>query len=272
MILSSRLLSHQVRLLARPRSPAATNSLLARTRQHGGLARPISHANAESGPTALSFSSASLLLAATLLCTTVNVAPSNNNASLVQCSAPVGGEDFLSPSQESATGILFPRLCNGMTLAGCGVRVKWGFVKVYAVGTYFDPLAMSMVKSQGEAEVKEALLDPRYPRTIRIVMNRNLSIDKYTAAIIEALEPRMNGEDLGSLEEFKKLNPKVDLIEGAEMEMTIRGDVLLYKNAVGGLGQIKSAVFTKALCDVYYGADAVSPTHLKSVISGVKKL
>jgi len=152
------------------------------------------------------------------------------------------------------------------------VRVKWGFVKVYAVGTYFDPLAMSMVKSQGEAEVKEALLDPRYPRTIRIVMNRNLSIDKYTAAIIEALEPRMNGEDLGSLEEFKKLNPKVDLIEGAEMEMTIRGDVLLYKNAVGGLGQIKSAVFTKALCDVYYGADAVSPTHLKSVISGVKKL
>jgi len=103
-------------------------------------------------------------------------------------------------------------------------------------------------------------------------MNRNLSIDKYTAAIIEALEPRMNGEDLGSLEEFKKLNPKVDLIEGAEMEMTIRGDVLLYKNAVGGLGQIKSAVFTKALCDVYYGADAVSPTHLKSVISGVKNL
>jgi len=108
--------------------------------------------------------------------------------------------------------------------------------------------------------------------TLIRIKNRNLSIDKYTAAIIEALEPRMNGEDLGSLEEFKKLNPKVDLIEGAEMEMTIRGDVLLYKNAVGGLGQIKSAVFTKALCDVYYGADAVSPTHLKSVISGVKNL
>lgn len=129
-----------------------------------------------------------------------------------------------------------------------------------------------MVKSQGEAEVKKALLDPNYPRTIRIVMNRNLSIEKYTAAIIEALEPRMKGEDLESLEEFKKLNPPVDLITGAEMEMTIRGDVLLYKNAVGGLGQIKSAVFTRALCDVYYGDEAVSPTHLESVVSGVKDL
>ena len=35
---------------------------------------------------------------------------------------------------------------------------------MYAVGTYFDPLAMSMVKSQGEKELKTALLDPTYPR------------------------------------------------------------------------------------------------------------
>lgn len=144
--------------------------------------------------------------------------------------------------------------------------------QVYAVGTYVDNLAMSMIKTQGEEEIKKALLDSNYPRTIRIVMNRNLSIDKYTSAIVEALEPRMNGEDLGSLEEFKKLNPPVDLIEGAEMEMTIRGDTLLYKNATGGLGQIKSAVFTNALCDVFYGNDAVSPTHLESVVKGVKGL
>lgn len=103
-------------------------------------------------------------------------------------------------------------------------------------------------------------------------MNRSLSIEKYTAAIIEALEPRMHGEDLQSLEEFKKLNPPVDLIQGAEMEMTIRGDTLLYKNAVGGIGQIKSIVFTRALCDVYYGADAVSPTHLEDVLKGIKSL
>lgn len=114
--------------------------------------------------------------------------------------------------------------------------------------------------------------NPSTPQTIRIVMNRNLSIDKYTAAIIEALEPRMKGNDLESLDEFRKLNPPVDLVQGAEIEMTIRGDTLLYKNAVGGLGQIKSLVFTRAMCDVFYGEDAVSPTHLKDVMVGVKQL
>lgn len=62
--------------------------------------------------------------------------------------------------------------------------------------------------------VEQALLDPTYPRTIRIVMNRALSIDKYTEAIVEALRPRMKGQDLDTLEEFKKLNPPVDLVQG----------------------------------------------------------
>ncbi len=33
-------------------------------------------------------------------------------------------------TKEPATGIMFPQLCNGMTFVGCGVRVKWGFIKV----------------------------------------------------------------------------------------------------------------------------------------------
>jgi len=177
-----------------------------------------------------------------------------------------------TPTKESSTGILFPQLCNGLTFVGCGVRVKYGFVKVYAVGTYMDPIAMSAVKKQGRAAIESALLNPQYPRTIRIVMNRNLSIDKYTAAIVEALEPRMGGQDMDKLEEFKKLNPKVDLVEGAEMEMTVRGHTMLYKNSLGGVGQIDSEVFCKALCDVYYGKDAVSPGHKEMVIDGVGKM
>jgi len=103
-------------------------------------------------------------------------------------------------------------------------------------------------------------------------MNRNLSIEKYTTAIVEALEPRMKGEELESLEEFKKLNPKVDLVKGAEMEMTIRGDVLLYRNATGGLGQIKSVAFTRAMCATFFDEDAVSPTHVADVLKGIKTL
>ena len=110
---------------------------------------------------------------------------------------PTSGDVLMvGPVKEKATGILFPQLCNGYTLVGCGVRVKYGFVKVYAVGTYVDPIAMTAVKSQSREAIEKALLNPMYPRTIRIVMNRGLSINKYTAAIVEALEPRMKGEDL----------------------------------------------------------------------------
>jgi len=179
---------------------------------------------------------------------------------------------MLGPTAEPSTGILFPRLVNGLTFVGCGVRVKWRFIKVYAVGTYVDPIAMAAIKKQGKEDIRKALCDPMYPRTIRIVMNRNLSIDKFMNAIVESLEPRMNGQDLDKLEEFKKLNPSIDLIEGAEIEMTIRGSTLLYKNSVGVVGAIQSDVFCRALCDVYYGNDAVSSVHRDNVIEGIMAL
>lgn len=111
---------------------------------------------------------------------------------------PTSG-DVLSagtPTKEPQTGILFPPLCNGMQLVGTGVRIKYVFVKVYAVGTYMDPVAMMAIKRGSKADVEKALLDPSYPRTIRIVMNRGLSIDKYTAAIVESIEPRLHGQEL----------------------------------------------------------------------------
>jgi hypothetical protein len=74
------------------------------------------------------------------------------------------------------------------------------------------------------------------------------------------------------LEEFKKLNPPVDLVEGAVIEMTIRGDSMLYKNATGGFGAIHSKVFTAAMCDVYYGKDAASPTHKEEVLKGIPNI
>ena len=54
--------------------------------------------------------------------------------------------------------------------------------------------------------------------------------------------------------------------------MTIRGDSLLYKNASGNVGSIKSEVFTKAMCDVYFGSDPVSPKAKQATLDYVKKL
>jgi len=231
------------------------------------------------------FTTAALTLTATTTAAALYILPENendntysflpsNNKTLCELQKRKSSDVLmLSPTKEPATGILFPQLCNGMTFVGCGVRVKYAFVKVYAVGTYVDPITMSVLKKSSPTEIQKALCDPMYPRTIRIVMNRGLSIEKFTAAIIETLEPRMKGVDLDKLEEFKKLNPPIDLIQGAEIEMTIRGDTMLYKNCVGGVGAIHSKSFCEALCDTYYGADdPVSPGHLKDVIAGIQKL
>jgi len=125
------------RLLAlQPRSTVNAAARISRATQHGNLVRQISHAKSSSSPPTKAVSS--LLVTGAAATATYLYVTGNNIADLapttvVQCSAgvPLGGEPvMLSPSKEPATGILFPRLCNGMTLVGCGVRVKWGFVKV----------------------------------------------------------------------------------------------------------------------------------------------
>lgn len=118
--------------------------------------------------------------------------------SLLSAAIPLSGDvlGVITPTKEPETGLSFPALCNGMGLAGVGVRVKYVFVKVYAVGTYMDPVAMMAVKKGSPDDIEKALLDPTYPRTVRIVMNRGLSIEKYTAAIVEAIEPRLKGQEL----------------------------------------------------------------------------
>lgn len=238
------------------------------------------------------------------------------------------------PVEEAKTGILFPPMEGNFSFVGCGVRVKYGFVKVglscmavpkrigwpersnhslfhlfckvYAVGTYADAMDMAKLKPLARADRIKALLDPAVPRTIRIVMNRNLSIEKYTSAIVEALEPRMKGQDaqawvrtrcilclavfaplvyqpfpcllwtdtILSLESFRQMSvtPPVDLKEGDEIKMTVIGDMLHYRTAGGGGGTIQSHALTVAMCDVYYGADPVSPTHLEAVLEGINKM
>mmetsp|Transcript_17775 Transcript_17775/g.40787 ORF Transcript_17775/g.40787 Transcript_17775/m.40787 type:complete len:228 (+) Transcript_17775:680-1363(+) len=174
-------------------------------------------------------------------------------------------------TNEPATKISFPALCNGMSLGGVGVRIKYVFVKVYAVGAYFDPVAMMAIKKGTTADIEGALTDPTYPRTIRIVMNRGLSVDKFIAAMNEAVEPRLNGKNLETLDEFKELFPKIDLLEGDEIELTIRGDTLLLKTGLG-VGTIRSRPFTEAMCDVYFGNDPVSPTLKEDVLKGIPSL
>ena len=54
---------------------------------------------------------------------------------ITSCSSPIDIL-MLEPSKEPRTGIFFPKLCNAMQFVGCGVRIKYGFVKVSTTRNY----------------------------------------------------------------------------------------------------------------------------------------
>jgi cytochrome bd-type quinol oxidase subunit 2 len=100
-----------------------------------------------------------------------------------------------APIKEKATGIMFPQLCNGMNLVG---MYFYSFRSMPLACTWIQLHWTRGIKNQSTQVLEKVLLIPIYPRMIHIIMNCALSIDKYTSAIVEALEPRMNGRLLGN--------------------------------------------------------------------------
>ena len=81
---------------------------------------------------------------------------------------------------EASTNIPFPTTLGssskGMVLGGVGVRKFAKLIKVYAVGVYFDRKAIiEIINAGNQNDIEKALLNPTYPRTIRMVLNRALS-------------------------------------------------------------------------------------------------
>jgi len=256
-------------------TPRIVRNLISTSRRFVSAATATSHQNATQRTVFILFIGVATITIDYNNHTNIGVFPSGALSYSTYCDARIPSSgDVLTVgkiSYEPTTNIPFPALCNGMSLGGVGVRIKYVFVKIYAVGAYFDPIAMMAVKKGNQNDIERALINPTYPRTIRIVMNRALSVDKFIDAIVEAVEPRLKGKNLETLDEFKELFPKVDLVEGDEVELTIRGDVLLLKTGLG-VGTIRSRPFTEAMCDVYFGKDAVSPSLKNDVLKGIPKL
>lgn len=99
----------------------------------------------------------------------------------------------MSLVEEPVTGISFPPVFQSQHLVGLGVRKKYTWFNVYAVAFYIHREDFRGLKSE---EYQAALLDPNKHRTIRIIMNRTVSMDKVIEALLEAVEPRMYGKDL----------------------------------------------------------------------------
>jgi len=169
--------------------------------------------------------------------------------------------------EEPVTGITFPPIFKSKQLLGVGVRKKYHFVNVYAVALYGDPKDFQGLKPE---EHEKVLLDPSTPRTLRIVMNRTVTMEQVIAALLEVVEPRMHGKDLHALEYFGLLRDYGDLHKGEDVVFHITDDAVEVGLACSPIEHVtKSKVFARAVCDVYFGEDAISPTVKASALAGL---
>mmetsp|Transcript_8688 Transcript_8688/g.10969 ORF Transcript_8688/g.10969 Transcript_8688/m.10969 type:complete len:222 (+) Transcript_8688:48-713(+) len=201
---------------------------------------------------------------------------------------------------EPVTNIAFPySLSNEMIFVGCGVRSKL-FINVYAVGTYIDKTKFKAYYQDQKQQkndsttnkheiIQNGLSNPNaFPRTLRIVTNYSVSSSTLTSGIMDALRPRL--KNVISKTEIKSLHTRLmslndgvkKLVAGTEVEMKIDGDTMYHRRKNSGdeddgkhengpekIVMIQHKEFCVALCDVYYGTNAVSLDHRNSVIQGI---
>ena len=148
-------------------------------------------------------------------------------------------------------------------------------------------------------KIQQALCNPTIlSRTIRIVTNWNIPQYLLTKGITDAIRPRL--ADKISIEEMTDLENKLyslmavatteyyesnsnstndgDIGVGTEAILIVRGDTMYYSNgSIHDINidedsyekKIQHEEFCLALCDIYYGNDAVSVDHRDNVIDGI---
>ena len=117
-------------------APRAVRSLLLSSTPR----RALSAATATSTHQAASRRTAFVALMG-LACCTIDYNNNTNSGGLSIGSLSYSNCDVFTVGKitsEPTTKIKFPGMFNGMTLAGVGVRIKYVFVSVYAVGTYVE--------------------------------------------------------------------------------------------------------------------------------------
>lgn len=171
---------------------------------------------------------------------------------------------------EPTTGIVYPASINQYKFVGCGVRTKFYFIHAYTVGMYIDTTMI-----EPGIDMRTLIMDPKYPKIFRLVMNRTISSGLYKRAIFDAIAPRMGGQDMDKLHEMSRQEMPNYLNKGMEILVFVTGNKLRLQNG-DKAGEIKSIVLTRATCENYAGDNRdrppVSPTAKKAIWSGMEKL
>lgn len=199
------------------------------------------------------------------------------------------------PAQETVTepssGVPFPTRLTAPSggeqlLTGTAVRTRTLLkVKVYAFGLYVDPVGArealgAFVGKDHETLTDDrsfyaALLERRFPMTLRLVMTRDVGGEDMADAFDGALRPRVQraaveknlpgGED--ALDQFRGYFSVAQMTQGAELLFSCTPAGTLSPRVKGeAKPSITSAALCWALFDVYLGDKPISGDGKKTVI------
>ena len=197
---------------------------------------------------------------------------------------------------EPESGVAFPvtlQIEPGKhVLAGTGIRTRTvAKVKVYAFGIYLDPQAarekLAVWAGRSERDLQQdpsfydALLKDSLPKSLRLVMTRDVEGARMAEAFHDVLGPRVRraatsmnmpgGEE--ALGTFRGLFGAATMTKGTELVFTcLPGGTLKSTIQSKPAADIQSAALCWALFDVYLGKDPISGGGKKTVIARVPEI
>ena len=188
-------------------------------------------------------------------------------------SAPAPAAVAAPPVVEPKTGVQFPAEQGGLKLAGCGVRVKYGFIKVYAVGVYVSPrVALDKRAASPLAALRTARRDGAVVE-LRLTMARDVPKKTFVDALAEQITPRAGAPQSDTFAAAITGGLRDPTPEGSTTTIRLDPDGTI--SVLDDTGLVTAHVVVPAVCDafldIYLGTDGISPTTLEAVKAGLEK-
>jgi Chalcone isomerase-like len=185
--------------------------------------------------------------------------------------------------KEPKTGVGFSETINhegaDLFLAGAGVRSKM-MIKVYAGALYIDTAAKSaleQVKSKAgkpDQSVYDAIADGNFAKMFLLHFVRDVDSGKIIEAFKESLEKNvdMKVPDVQKDAEAFLTASKVDMKEGQEMKVFIKGDEITVITPAGSSQPIKNSKLAGAVARIWLGKEPISEDLKKGMVSRLPQI
>jgi hypothetical protein len=179
--------------------------------------------------------------------------------------------------KEPKTGVGFSETMKyegtDLILAGAGLRSKMMF-KVYAGALYLDSAAKSVLApmkakaSNPDQGLYDAISDGNFAKLFLLHFVRDVDSGKIVEAFKESLEKNI---DIKEAEAFLTAS-KVDMKEGQEMKVYIKGDEITVTTPSGSAQPIKNAKLARAVARIWLGKNPISEDLKKGMVSRLPQI